>query len=450
LWLIYKPAAFGDTPAYIDLAEQLRNLDFSGYNGSRPPGYSLLLLLANLDFNVVWGIQSILGVTTSYMLYALAYYHTDSERLAFSAGLSYSLSINQLFFEAAILSETLGTFLLLLSVVLFVNNRTAKHSQTPSLAALAGVISLASLTRPILFLTIPIYAVFLFLRWRKEKISKLQWMGRVVAFFGPVIFLILGWSIFNQVQVDYFGLSTVTGYNLIEHGGGFMELASEDQATIRDVYLRYRPERLSQTGTHMWTIWDALGELQRVTGLDFSGLSKVLTKTALSLFSKHPFLYLRSVSLSWIRFWASAMLWDLSSFSLVGQQAIQWIWWTVRWLLIFSNLTFLIIVLYSLTKIGKEKQLIDYDREFHWSVSSLIVMTSMAQAFLVFGDNWRFSIPYQPLIVYVVLLWMWSFVQSRRQKVSLEEEPDSGNDQAALSPGRNEEEIQGDAIEVAG
>jgi hypothetical protein len=37
----------------------------------------------------------------------------------------------------------------------------------------------------------------------------------------------------------------------------------------------------------------------------------------------------------------------------------------------------------------------------------------VAQAMLINADNYRFSIPLQAIIVYVVVLWSWSLVKAR-------------------------------------
>ncbi len=119
LWVNYKPILYHDTPHYTQLATYIQKLNFDGYMGERTPGYVVLFLVSGMNYQVVWLIQLALGLAISLMLFALAWSKTESVTFALLIGLSYTLSINQLFFEASMLTETLGTFLLILSLVLY-------------------------------------------------------------------------------------------------------------------------------------------------------------------------------------------------------------------------------------------------------------------------------------------------------------------------------------------
>jgi hypothetical protein len=130
LWFNYKPIVYNDTPLYLDLASYIRHLDFQGYQGERTPGYLLLLLLSGLNYQIVWLVQSVLGISISLMLYLIAKHQTESVGLAFIIGLAHTLSINQVFFEASLLTETLTTFLVVLSLLLLVWRHHARPENT--------------------------------------------------------------------------------------------------------------------------------------------------------------------------------------------------------------------------------------------------------------------------------------------------------------------------------
>src|SRR4030067_1779358 len=49
LWLFYEPIAYGDTPSYLRLAGQISGLRFSGYDGTRTPGYPVFLAILGGD-----------------------------------------------------------------------------------------------------------------------------------------------------------------------------------------------------------------------------------------------------------------------------------------------------------------------------------------------------------------------------------------------------------------
>jgi hypothetical protein len=132
--------------------------------------------------------------------------------------------------------------------------------------------------------------------------------------------------------------------------------------------------------------------------------------------------------------------WNLENLSIsVSKTIFDSLWWTVRWLLVLTNFVFLLIGLYSLYERRRKYRLLNYDAEFHWLVLALILGTSVLQALLIFADNWRFSVPYQPLIIYMVVVWLWLYYLRRRQRqaVSAGEGPDraepedDGQDQRA-------------------
>jgi hypothetical protein len=77
--------------------------------------------------------------------------------------------------------------------------------------------------------------------------------------------------------------------------------------------------------------------------------------------------------------------------------------------LVLINFTFLAIGLYSLRERRRKDRILNFDAEFYWLVLALVLSTSLLQALLIFADNWRFSVPYQPLITYVVIVWLWLF-----------------------------------------
>lgn len=412
----YQPATFDDTLGYIDVGQTLQAMDLDSYNAARTPLYPLLLIATGFNEQSIWLVQSFMGLATAVILYWLARYHVGDRRIAFAAGLSYSLAINLLFFEAALLTETMSAFLLLLSLLLFVLSRR-RHGRLIFHAATAVVASLAVLTRPLMLLLVPLYLLFFLHRWKERRYDGHSRRRYLAAYVLPVVVLLGGTIIFNGLNAGSFSLSTLTGYNLVGHSGAFMEDAPDEYATIRDIYLKHREARIAETGSRIWTIWDAQGEMSEATGLDFVELNNTLTSLSLELIATHPLSFLRNVAIAWASFWASTMPWNLENLSIpVSRTTFDGLWWMVRWLLILTNFTFLLICLYSLYERRHKYRLFNYDAEFHWLALTLILGTSLLQALLIFADNWRFSVPYQPLIIYVVLVWLWLFSLRRQRR----------------------------------
>jgi hypothetical protein len=133
----------------------------------------------------------------------------------------------------------------------------------------------------------------------------------------------------------------------------------------------------------------------------------------------------RNVAGAWAQFRASGISWDTGNLSIsIDRIILDGLWWMVRWILIFFNFAFLLIGLYSLYERKREYRVLNYDAEFHWLALTLVLGTSLLQALLVFADNWRFSVPYQPLIIYVVVVWLllYSLYRWRRQDRTISDE----------------------------
>ena len=159
-WMVCVPTnQHADTEEYAALAYRFMTHDFRNYSADRTPVYSFLLLAAKLDYRVVWFIQNILGTATSLLLYAMAKDRTRKRGLAFLAGASNSIFLNQLMFEPFLMTETLAAFFLVLSLFLslrFCRNCDLGRGGSHTLLLHLGVIlGLAALLRP-LFLYLPI------------------------------------------------------------------------------------------------------------------------------------------------------------------------------------------------------------------------------------------------------------------------------------------------------
>ena len=418
LSVFWKPTMWGDTPTYVAMAEYIKSWDFSGYLAVRPPGYPLLLLLGGLDFRAIWLIQSFLGIGISVMLYSLTYDQTRSRPWAFAAGLSYSLSINGLLFEASILTETLSTFLLMLSVWLVIRALRPTRHHLLWHGSAATVAAFAALTRPLLLFLGPLCLLVLLRSWSGVRLPLAPRLKRAVAFAVPWILLVGGWSLFNLVKVDYFGVTTLGGYNLTHHTGAFIELAPQRYATIKRVYLRHRDQQMAAFGTYRNTINVAVWDLLKETGLSYVDMSRTLSRMSLELMAAHPYLYLKSVTQAWIPFWTQNFYFVADPRPGLQQR----VWWLERWVLVSAGSIFLALslnALYSLTGGRRTKPISNHAL----LPIAVVVVGSLAQALGEFGEPERNSIPFQPLILLVVVVWLHSTFHRARPKPPLLELP---------------------------
>jgi len=404
LFLVYQPVVYPDTHSYFALASQLLHFDFSDYDGVRTPGYPALLLLASQDPCVVWLMQSAMGVVVSLLLFWICFTHTGNTSWSFVAGLLHALALNQLFFEANVLSETLSTLLVVLSVACLV--RVVTNGPRPLSGVAAGLVSaVVTLTRPAYVYVGPLCVLVVLLF---ERDARRLAAGLAVAFLLPV----LGWAAFNKVTIDYFGLSTMAGYNLTNHSGAFMEQAGDEYATLRDIYLKYRAQKIAETGTHSMTIFGAKREMLEKTGLDQVALSRQLTKLSLQLIVNNPALYLRSVAECWVSFWATPIYIRSDQFTVSGAaRAVGSVWPVERMLFLLMNVLAILASVWVLISAVVRRLKGTTGLSITLIVTCVVMGASMLQALVEFGENARYGIPTQSLAATLVLLVAWDIRQ---------------------------------------
>jgi hypothetical protein len=241
----------------------------------------------------------------------------------------------------------------------------------------------------------------------------------VISFSIAFVSLVFGWAIFNKATVDYFGLTTLIGYNLSQHSGGFMEKAPSTYADIRDIYLRHRDQKLTESKSHSMTIWVARREIQDRTGMSDVTLSRELSKLSLELFTRYPGLYARSVAEAWASFWTVPNYWKLESVDSSSAVSFLKSVWKIEWyLLIVMNFVFLIVggcaIIRGLVNGFNGTTAPD----FPLILSCVVISASGLQALLELGENGRYSIPTQPLVVSLVLITVWAWAERVRRNVT--------------------------------
>jgi 4-amino-4-deoxy-L-arabinose transferase-like glycosyltransferase len=418
LWFVSSPTLRSDSVSYVEFAERIRDWNFAGFTGARTPGYPLFLLLCGLDLNIVHIVQGITGVIASVLLYRLIAETTGRRILALMAGIVYSLNINWLLYEGTILTESLSILLLLLVALLFRRLYSDRGDMFVTAIWLGLAVAVAALTRPLFVYLIPVVPVFMaMLLWRRRR-----WLVAVLNYTLPVAMLILAWCMFNKDQTGYFGVTTLTGYNLTQHSGAFIELAPQEYDDIKAVYLKHRADAIASGGNHSMTIWGAIPEMQQATGLTYPELSSRLTHMSVGLFIDHPGLYLPGVARSWLLFWAvaknNAAIGRISSPQVAA--GAETLLRAERYPMLLLNALFLCAALYVAV------QTVIYGHWRRWGFAAIIITIvlcgSVVQALMEYGENARYAIPFQPLVLLTVAVvgesLVTGFVRSRQRMVT--------------------------------
>jgi hypothetical protein len=445
LLLFYQPVSYNDTPSYRRLANAIL-ANWRGYDGSRTPGYSFLLAFVGPDQRV-WLAQLAMGLVITFLFFYMGWQFTGKAWFGGLTALAYTLNPGQFWFESNLLSETLTTFWVTLSFAGIIYWIHQPRHRSVWLAAGMGIcVSLAWLTRP-LFIYLPFWlllfmpdpdlitsALRVMARKRGAASSEQQEPGvtkpikpgiylpwiKMGVYLLPVFLILASWLGFIHKHFHEWSFDTMTGYHLVQHTGVFFQYVPDEYAALRDTYLKYRDEHIAQYGTQTNTIWDAIPEMQKVSGLNFYSLSRLLTSISVQLILAHPDLYAKNLLQGWWYFWRGPVYWMPEYFRL--PQIIPLLSGTVlveRFFVFAFNLVFLITT--ALAVFWKRiRQAWQVPRGL-WCIVGAVWGTSLLQTFLDHGDNPRFLIPMQSL----VLLWVlyvsvrtlhgkrWSLVSDR-------------------------------------
>ena len=432
--ILYQPVSNGDTPSYRRLADSVLH-GFTNYDGTRTPGYPVFLALVGPDQRV-WLVQLILGFLTTLLLFYIGWKLTDKPWFGGLIALAHTLNLGQLFFESNLITESLTTFLMILTMAGILVWLLYPKIRTILLAFLLGLVSsLTLLVRP-LFIYLPFY-LLLFL-WIEPKIvsnpknlvnagetnienKHIQQHPRLhlgIAFLIPVVLLLGGWLTFIHKNFGEWSMTTMTGYHLIQHTGIFFEYVPDEYATLRDTYIKYRDARITQFGTQTNAIWDAIPEMSQISGYSFYALSRVLTRISIQLILKHPFLYLKNVVSGWWMFWRAPVYWSPDALRFpwfaggvkLGILLERALIFLTNLAFIFASISFVIIECISAIRHKPSPLPIHHTHPslyaYLWMLLGNIWIASILQTLLDHGDNPRFLIPLQSLVV----LWVAAFI----------------------------------------
>jgi hypothetical protein len=424
MWAVYPVITLGDTGSYRRSARAIL-AGWRRYDGTRTPGYPALMALAGPDRHVYAG-QLVLGLLTTLLFFYIGWRITNRPWFGALIALLHTLDAGQFFFEANLMTETLTTFWLALAwagmAFLFARQTgLGAGGRAPErrdfwivfgVALVTGLAAgLAALTRP-LFVFLPfLLAVFLVLFWRAASLPV-----RIIAAMTALIpgLILLGmWVNFIHARFHVWSLSSMDGFHLIQHTGVFFEYVPDKYAALRDTYLKYRAAHIAKYGTQTNTIWDAIPEMEKVSGESFYGLSRLVQRISIQLIIAHPLLYLRNAALGWLWFWKVPVYWSPQAIGdPIVLAALRGLVLLERALLFAANLVFVggsLAVLVS-RKLRERTGM----TPFAWFIVAAIWAASILQTLLDHGDNPRFSVPVQTLIVLVALYWLLNFWSWRR------------------------------------
>lgn len=286
-----------DSVTYYRIAVDLaREGDLTGYPIYRTPLYPLFLsvFLRNgegLDVGrAILGSQLIVGAASVAFFYG-AFAQWTSRRVAFLAGLLFSVYPLELYYELVIQTEVL--FNLFFAITFYFVSCQLK-SDEPLRAVLIGAYAgLATLTRPIAQL-LPLLILFAILLHTRSFRATLR---NAFLIFVPLLMVLAPWLLWNHAQKGYWGLSRELGINLFHRAVDADRLTPPEESLPPPVE-RILERRGDGPGAVYFSVWHRL----RKAGLSELEAENKMLSIGVSTIRQSLGVYLQNSIVVWVRY----------------------------------------------------------------------------------------------------------------------------------------------------
>lgn len=392
-----KPIRTPGYPLFIEMVQALNDIF------SLTPRYLYLIVIVQMLG---------LGVLNSYLIYRLARILSRNEGFAFFLGVIYNLDYFVIGFEFLILTETLSLTLLSLTLLfylkIFQGGKTAAY--------LAGLFSgCLTLTRPsfaALFLFLVSVSTLVYFRREGHDRGIKPWVQPLAIFILLNLVAILGWSFWNKIKHDYFGLSTILPFAL----GYFTQ----------NFYWKYKPGSDPELNKLTEIIMAEKGQPSRVTWrliedwkLSEVEIARLLLRFNLKLIRENPVDYLKLLPRAADHYYRYSWYWTESQnarvFKRQGFLLPPLQFFSRLYALLFKNtwvlvLTVLVIPLAFLVASRKNQEI------FHVLCLVEVTVHSNFIISILFSpggiNNLRYRQPVEPLILLVLYGALFFFIRN--------------------------------------
>ena len=417
-YLTYTPGIYSDTSGYVDLARIILTNSWDAFDGLRTPGYPGFLILLSLNPYLVTAVQSLLGLGVVILVFMIGKSVLENTTLAFWLGLLCLGSVNTLFMDMTLLTESLTTFLLVLLIFLSLYLLKSNPLQCLWLSTSLGtVVGLAFLVRPNLLILAPIIFMWVIYVVRYKFKSSLRWQTTALSvFLLPMLLAYVGWSAVSLMQFDTFQYSNASGIYLTSHTGSFIELADDEHAMIRDRVLERRYQGYMEFYDILYPTasgiahhkahaaeWYVAGDLVIENQIySLADVNELFLNMNMDLIQDYPLLYIESVYEAFIRYGLGENLVLNSNFRMNGLGMLFNLVWMVQVIFIRTAflLVYLISVLMVLSLIKREKS---GTYMLMLMTCLVIAFSGLFQALAINVANNRMGLPFQPLVFLVVV-----------------------------------------------
>ncbi len=402
LILSYSPLLSSDSGDYLGLAHRIAAWNFDGWQARRTPTYPLLLLALHYSPSATWVVQALLGVVSTIFVYALIRTLGGGSAWALAGAIVFGASLEVIAVERVVLTEAVTSFLMVAAALIcarIIRPAVPGRTSRKLVSAAAVVLLLLCLTRPDAFAA----AAFLAIATAVVLASRGRTQGRhgrartaaliSAILIGPAVAALVAWASFNAATAGTFTVSSVIGYNMIDHVAGYVVPKPGPDAAITAAYAdAYRRNRGAG-----FPSYQALPEIERRTGLDPAKLSGRYLRIALRIALAHPVAYVTSSLKQFAHAFRQPNYADRFNNGPFG--AITMLVWSIERVvqLLISSFFLVLCAVGAVLGVRHRRRL---DTATVILAATALVGTFMA-AFVGFTDPGRYAYPYFPLVICV-------------------------------------------------
>lgn len=386
-----------DSADYLYLSELLSSGNINGYEGSRSPGYPLLLSLLGRNLYLIIGLQLVISILSLIFTYKTILLILN-KKASLIITTVIAIYIPWLFYDFSILTESLTLFFISSIFFIFFRMFFSDKATIKYFLVLSLLCGYLVLIKPF-YIFLPILLCMFFI------IRKVTIQRCLILLIAPFL-CFLGWSYINKMNTGQFVSTTFYGYNIAQNCVNFAENTTDEYSGIASIYTKHRDKIIEEDGNIAMAIWSAYPELKAETKLSFPDLSKELYEYSIVTIKLNPIDYLKQVFISWNDFWRSSIYLQSDSFS-IKEKNIYLYYFSLgeQKILRGIKLLFLLFIPINIILAFKKKEI-----SVPLIISIVILAVSLAQALVTFGSNSRFSYPFEILIVISFVLNLISII----------------------------------------
>lgn len=401
LFVFDAPAIHSDSRHYIELADLIKTGELFSYEGWRTPGYSLLILLTGGNYTMLIGLQMLMGIVSSLLVYDLIKGY--SRKLALCVSLFTSSLLHSIGFEFAVLTEFSSHFFVFLTVWFVVKNKLFYADKKQKLyGVLALLLTFLFLVRPMYIFITPLIAFMMLFHIKKKAV--MSGLLKVLIVLLLPFYAYHSWCGLNEKNHGWYTITPFYGINLAQNSHSFFDKLPDEESLLRDIYFKKKdklgyekplPETLREGYNYFFIdtcetnlVWATCGEWGRVNHLEGPEYTHALYDIFRQLILDNPVEYSKAIVRSWIPFW------NYSNYLMVDGEfynptLTKVIWRMQKLVLLLANLLFLLLAVFSLFSSLKSRKLFTTST----FLIAIVLASSVSQAMVTYGDNSRFAFP---------------------------------------------------------